>query len=212
MGSAPPSAESQQAAEQSLQAAHRALLKTPGLQFDFEAYVRPSPPHWLDGLGPFLQAIAPFLRYIFWGGLAIAVGLLVYFVGRELLRVRFERRRRATASEAAAEWRPEPARAKALLQDADALAAAGRYEEAVHLLLFRSIDDLAGRKPGLVRPAFTSRDIAGMDAVPPAPRSAFARIAAVVEHAVFGGRSVDARQFAECRAAYEAFAFAEAWT
>jgi len=208
---APPSTEFQQAAEQSLRAAHQALLKTPGLQFEFEAFTQPPQPHWLDGLGRFLQAISPFLRYVFWGGLALAVGLLAFFVGRELLRVRFERRRRSRAAEAVADWRPEPARAKALLQDADALAAAGRYGEAAHLLLFRSIDDLAVRKPGLVRPALTSRDIAAMDAVPPAPRTAFARIAAVVERGVFGGRAVDAGQFAECRAAYEAFAFAEAW-
>ena len=62
-----------------------------------------------------------------------------------------------------------------------------------------------------MRPALTSRDIAGLEAMPPGPRRAFARIAERVERSFFGGREVDAADFAAARADYETFAFAEAW-
>ena len=95
--------------------------------------------------------------------------------------------------------------------DADALAEQGRFGEAVHLILFRSIDDLAGRKPGSVRPALTSRDIAAMDAIPAPARSAFGHIADVVERSFFGGRPLGQVDFRDCRTAYERFAFAGGW-
>jgi hypothetical protein len=62
-----------------------------------------------------------------------------------------------------------------------------------------------------VRPALTSRDIAGLEAMPPGPRDAFGRIAERVERSFFGGREADADDFAAARRDYEAFAFAEDW-
>ncbi len=109
------------------------------------------------------------------------------------------------------DWRPDEAKARALLEDADRLAAQGAYDEAAHLILYRSIDDIEGRRPRLVRPALTSRDIAALEAVPGAARAAFSRITQAVEASFFGGRSLDRDGFAECRRAYEAFAFPEAW-
>jgi uncharacterized protein DUF4129 len=204
------SAAPQAGGEQQLVAAHEAMLKTPGLQFDFASLPQPKPPPWLKALVQALEAIAPVLKYIFWGGLILGGALLIYFIGRELLGVRFGWKRKKKASEAP-DWRPEPQKARALLEDADRLAAEGRFSEAVHLLLFRSIDDLSGRRPGAVRPALTSRDIAAMGAMPPAARTAFGQIARVVEAGFFGGRPVGREDFAACRTAYEGFAFAEGW-
>jgi hypothetical protein len=194
-----------------LPAAHDAMLKTPGLQFDFAAAPPPpKPPGWLKPLLELFEAIAPILKYVFWGGLILGAALLLFFIGRELLAARFGWTRRGKAAPVP-EWRPEPQRAKALLEDADRLAAEGLYEEAAHLLLFRSIDDLSGRRPGTVRPALTTRDIAGVDAMPAAARDAFSRIAEVVERSFFGGRPLGREDFDACRAAYEGFAFAEGW-
>jgi hypothetical protein len=197
--------------EQTLAAAHRKLLQTPGLQFDFKSVVLPKRPSWLEPIARLLEALGPFLKLLFWGGLAIGVGLLVYFIGRELLGARFAGWRRKAKPQADAGWRPEPAKARALLEDADRLAAEGRFDEAAHLILFRSIDDLAERKPGVVRPALTSRDIAGLTAMPAIARAAFANIARAVETSFFGARQIGAEGYAECRGAYEAFAFAEGW-
>jgi len=108
-------------------------------------------------------------------------------------------------------WRPEAAPARALLSEADQLAAKGLFSEAAHLLLFRSIADIDSRRPDLVRPALTSRDIAALDAIPGRPRSAFARIAMLVERSLFAGRPLGEGDWRDCRAAYEEFAFAEGW-
>src|SRR3546814_9762389 len=75
----------------------------------------------------------------------------------------------------------EAGAARALLAEADALAAAGRFAEAVHLLLYRSVEDIEGRRPGLVKPAMTSRDLAEAHDLPSVARGAFSRIARAVE-------------------------------
>lgn len=198
------------AAEQKLAAAHAALRKTPGIQFDFQGLpAPPKAPAWLEPLAKLLKFIAPVLPYVFWGGVILGVGLILFFIAREVVPERWFRRKRVEAP--AADWRPEPEKARALLDDADGLAAAGRFEEAIHLLLFRSIDDLRARRPGVVKPALTSRDIAGLDVLPAGPRAAFASLARAVELTFFGGRPAGADEFGSARRDYEAFAFAEAW-
>lgn len=200
-----------QTAEQKLALAHEALLKTRGLQFDFTPMPEPKLPDWLEWLEPlgrFLVAISPVFPYIFWGGVIAGVLFVLYFLLRELVPERWFRRKIAIT---ATDWRPEPGKARELLEDADGLAARGRFEEAIHLLLFRSIDDLVSRRPGAVRPAFTSRDIAGLEVLPSEARAAFARLAQAVERTFFGGRPADADAFGQARADYQAFAFAEGW-
>jgi len=201
----------QPGAEQTFAAAHASLLKTPGMQFDFAgAPAPPPPPSWLEPLIKFLQAIAPVFPYIFWGGVGLGAALLLFFIVRELAPERWFRNRKR-AEVAATDWRPEAETARALLEDADSLAAAGRFDEAIHLLLFRSIDDLRARRPGAVKPALTSRDIAGLEVLPAGPRAAFARLARAVELTFFGGRPAGAEAFGAARTDYEAFAFAENW-
>ena len=77
--------------------------------------------------------------------------------------------------------------------------------------MFRSIEDIDSRRPALVRPALTSRDIAALPAIPSRPRGAFARIAMTVERSLFGRRPLGPEDWRDCRSAYEEFAFAEAW-
>lgn len=197
------------ASEGKLAAAHKALLNTRGLQFDFKnAPAPPPPPEWLMELLKFLGQFGPVFRFIFWAGLALAGALFVWFVVREVIATRFPKKSEA---EARVDWRPEPEQARALLEAADQLAGEGKFADAIRLLLFRSIDDLAGRRPGLVRPALTSRDIAALEQVPPVARSAFGRIARRVEMSFFGGRPTGPDDFAGARGDYEAFAFAEDW-
>jgi hypothetical protein len=196
--------------------AHRALLGDNGLQFDFAAFKPPPPPpEWLKRLlqlvGKALTAAWPAIKVVFWIGLAVIVGLILYFIGRELVaRVRGGRRgaKAARPADLPGEWRPSAARARALLEDADRLAGEGRFEEAVHLILFRSIDDIDARWPRLLRPALTSRDIAAHEALPAAARETFGGIARMVERSFFGGAALGRSDFATCRAAYEAFALA----
>ena len=194
-------------------AAHKRLLADPSLQFSFSQPPRPPEvPDWVRALGRLLEAAAPVMKYIFWGGLILAGLLLLYFVVREVIAVRWRRPARpADLTRGVASWRPEPEAARVLLEDADQLAAEGRFEAAAHLLLLRTIDDIRGRRPDLVRPALTSRDIGALSALPEAARPAFAAIAQVVERSLFGGRPVDAGAYQRCRAAYEAFAVPKVW-
>lgn len=194
-------------------AAHRALSADRSLQFDVKALepVTPSqPPEWLRGVGDFLTALEPVFKSVFWLGLALIVVAIAWYVSRELIRIRLPEQR-SKAAGAADAWRPAPAAALALLSDADALAAQGRFAEAVHLLLLRSINEVDDRLPNTVRPALTARDIAGLSRLPAAARPAFTRIARVVEASLFGGQAVDRETFADCRQAYETFAFPQAW-
>ena len=92
-----------------------------------------------------------------------------------------------------------------------AAAAEGRFAEAVHLLLYRSLEEIDAKRPHTLKPALTSRDIVSLKALPAAASRALGRLVATVERSFFGGRRVDARDFSEMRLAYEEFAFSETW-
>ncbi len=188
--------------------AHQAMLRRSDLQFDLVAPPEIRTPDWLIALGKLLLSLAPLLKVVFWIGLAAGVVLIVYFIAKEILS-RFRRRSPKSAAAPAQqepEWRPARARALTLLEDADRLAAQGQFSEAVHLILFRSIEDIESRWPNLIRPALTSRDIAEHNALPEAARRTFGDIARMVELSFFGGALLQADDFSACRRAYEAFA------
>ena len=193
-------------------AAHATVAADKSLQFKVVAEQPPPPtPEWFKTLLEFLGALEPLFRVIFWIGVVAIVLAILWFIVREILRIRLpERRKKAQTAET--DWRPAPGEALALLSDADALADQGRFDEAVHLILLRSIGDIDGRLPNSVRPALTARDIGALTRLPETARPAFERIARVVEASLFGGRPVDRAAFTECRQAYEAFAFPGAWT
>lgn len=195
-------------------AAHEALLREPGLQFDFEA--APPPPElpaWLRAFFRFLASLQPVFEVLFWIAIAVLLGLILFFIGRELVRhYRREASGGAGTSHVVPDWRPPVARARALLADADRLAAEGKFAEAIHLLLYRSIEDIDAKRPHAVKPALTSRDILDLVPLPAAARQALSRLVAAVEWSFFGGRPVDAADFSACRRAYEEFAFPEFWT
>jgi hypothetical protein len=193
-------------------AAHRRLIAHHDLQFDFTPYIAPAqrpPPHWFETLGRLIKALAPVLEVIFWAGVAAAVLLILYLVARELGFIRWRPQRKKGI--AAFSYQPDAATARGLLADADTLAAEGRFAEAVHVLLQRSIDDMRTRRPRAIAASLTSRDIESLPALPEAVRPAFGAMARLVEHSLFAGRPVGQPDFARARSAYEDFAFPGAW-
>ena len=196
-------------------AAHRALVADKSVQFDFAPVAQPKPPklpEWLQWLGDFLQWLAPAFPYIFWGAL-IAGGLtILYFVLSNVVGIEWPWQRRAKATHDELEaWRPEESAARALLADAEALAAQGRYAEAARLLLHRSVEDISRRLPQFLKPSLTARDIATAEELPAPARPAFDAIARVVEVSAFGSRAVNAAAWEDCRAAYARFATPATW-
>lgn len=191
--------------------AHRELLEDRSIQFELLPVERPEPPPTsvrLDSGFPQSAEPGAVPQIIFWIVIGLAAaGLLYLIVARLVARRRGER----TAEPAEPEWQVAEEPALELLGDADALAAQGRYSEAAHLLLHRSIEEIDRRRPAAVRKALTSRDIARLPAIPPSPAQAFASIVRTVERSLFGGRALDAGDWRQCRDAYQRFAFAREW-
>ena len=117
-------------------------------------------------------------------------------------------RRRTAAAEIAEEWHPETAASLALLEDADRLAAEGRYDEATRLLLQRSVGQIAAVRPDWVEPSSTARELAALPALPDSARTAFRIIAERVERSLFALRALDRADWEAARAAYADFALA----
>src|SRR5215510_12565802 len=189
-------------------AAHQSLLREPGLQFEFAAQPPPPElPEWLRAFFKFLAGLQPLFEVLFWVVIAALVAVILYFVVREVVHHYRRKVPRTESPQDFSDWRPPVARARALLSDADRLAAEGRFAEAVRLLLFRSIEDIDAKRPHAVKPALTSRDILDLTGLPAVARQALVRLVETVEWSFFGGRPVEAADFASCRRAYEEFAF-----
>jgi hypothetical protein len=215
--------------------AHRALLADPDIQFRLTAAPPPpETPAWMRTLGewitwalrPMIRAFHwlgswlpdwPYARILLWSVIALAAAIVGWMVVERIRhgvwRLPRWRRRVRVAVETVADDQPlfEAAPARAWLREADALAALGRFAEAAHLLLLRSVEDLARRRPGAVRPALTARELAAAPIFPPAVRAPFAGIAALVERSLFGGRPVDAGEWTAARASYAELALPKAW-
>jgi hypothetical protein len=193
---------------------HEQLLADDTIQFALPTYVPPEPPAWLKPILDALAKIGPYMIYLFWGAVILGLAVIVILVVLEAKGVawRLPWRRARTEAEAQEAWRPDAGAAQILLSEADALAARGAYDEAVHLLLRRSVADISGRLPDFLRPSLTSRDIAGAKSLPARARSAFSEIARIVEAALFARRPVGADGWQQARGAYERFAFRDAWT
>ena len=192
----------------------------------------PQPPAWLKTFSEWMDKVfAPVGRFLKWIGsyfpdaayarifLGTVIGLgaaaLLWAVYNRIRhgewRLRPPRHARVTDVPNEEEWAPEEAGARSWLQEADALAREGRFAEAIHHLLFRSIDDIASRRPALVRPALTSRELAASEGLPGRARDLFAAIARLVERSIFGGRPVAEGDWLQARAAYSDFALPAAW-
>lgn len=172
-------------------------------------------PDWLTS---FFSGLGPLMQLLFYVGLGVILCAILYFVYGTLRQVDLQslRDRKLKHEEAddviAPSLRPDAGAAKTLLEEADALAARGRFAEAVHLLLFRSIEDIQLRRKERLSTALTAREIGALKDLPEKPRTALGPIIRLVERSFFGGRNVDAEGWQIARKAYEDFAFGEAWT
>lgn len=215
-----------------------AVRASPDIQFSqLPAVAPPEPSGWLKGLQQWLRdvlapvnewlssllaSVGAFLRRLFaplaellgisWPVLEkILIGLAI--VGVLLLAWRvvapWWSGRRAKVDRTEPEWAPPHAQAVALLEDADRLAGEGRFGEAVHLLLRRSVSHIAEAQPEWLLPASTAREIASLPALPQGARYAFSVIAARVERSLFALRDLDADDWHAARSAYADFALAQ---
>lgn len=179
----------------------------------------PKFPGWLEALGRFLaelfrpvaQALGvswPVLQWILVGIAVVILAWLLWGLLAPIARIRLARKQHA-AEEEAQSWAPDREDALALLEDADRLAGEGRYDEATHLLLRRSVGQIAEARPDWLGPASTAREIAALPALPERARGAFSTIAARVERSLFALRHLTQDDWQAARAAYADFALAD---
>ncbi len=199
--------------------AHEAYLRDTDIQLtrpeeeDVEVELR-EPPGWLEAFARFIESLAPVFQIIFWIAAVLVVAGIAYFLFGEAIRMRLGLKRKPKekpADDVLTDIRPDADRARSLLEEADALAREGRFAEAVHLLLFRSIEDVQARLDGGVPTSLTAREIAGLGSLPERARRALRPIIQIVENSFFGGRDVDADGWQNARRSYEDFAFGEGW-
>ena len=177
----------------------------------------PETPQWWDDLqawlgetlAPVAEAIAaswPIVRILLIFLLIAGLLTLIWVIVAPYLE---QRRGRKPPGEQI--WQPEPEHARALLADAEALAAAGQFGQAVRLLLHRSIADIEERRPDLLQPSSTAREIERFDKLPDAARAMFAVIVGQVERGLFAALPIDERGWRAARDAYAGFALVESW-
>lgn len=213
--------------------AWQAMRNDSAIQFNLApAPSAPQPPEWLkaffDWLGTVLEPVgrllgwiasffpgAAFARLLLWTVLVVCAAALLWAIYNRVRHqqwtLRLIRPAPAGELEAAEDWVPEIAGARSWLEEADALAGEGRFADAIHHLLFRTIDDIASRRPALARPALTSRELAASKLIPERARELFSSIARLVEHSLFGGGAVSEGDWLRARNAYSGFALPSAW-
>ena len=214
--------------------AYKGMRADPAIQFNLPPpKPEPKSPAWLEAVGKWLREHifepignalqwvggffpdAPYARIFLWTVLAVAAVALAWAIYNRVRHGEWRLRlpRLAPVTDIADDeiWSPDEMPIRLWLEEADALAAQGKYAEAIHHLLFRSIEDIASRRPNLVRPALTSREIAASRAIPSRAGELFASIARLVERSLFGGRAVGEGDWVEARGAYTDFALAKAW-
>lgn len=197
------------------EAAWRSIRESGDIQF---APVPPDPvpvtPDWLKALGRFLEWLLSPLGRLLGGSwsviemlMLVGAGLGVLWIAWSLLwplwRERGTRRRVAEP-----EWAPLREEALALLEDADRLAAKGLYGEAAHLLLKRSVGQIARARPDWLAPSSTAREIGTITGLSGEARAAFGTIASLVERARYALRPLGADEWSTAREAYSRFAIA----
>lgn len=216
-----------------MEQAWQALHHDPSVQFNLTPTQPPTkPPAWLEAvlrwlgkalepIGAFLRWLAsfvpdaPYARFLLWVVIGAGAAVLLWALYNRIRHGRWQLRlpRRAAVGDLPEEeeWSPEEAGVRSWLEEADALAREGRFAEAIHHLLFRSIEDISNRRPTLVRPALTSRELAASQGIPAPARGLFAGIARHVEHSLFGKRPVSKGDWLQAREAYSDFALPAAW-
>ena len=141
---------------------------------------------------PPMRVSVPWLGLLLWIllaiGLAIVAVVAAVWLGRQLRAGRFD----AEVSPGGSSDEP----VAIPIASAEALAAEGRWAEAIHALLLKTLEALSAA--ARLAPSLTSREIVARIGVAPRARDALADLVLAVELSRFGGASAGAADYARC--------------
>lgn len=169
---------------------------------------QPEPVQMAEWLRAFLDWLGRVADEIFWIAL---IGLAIFLAIKLVPYLRDLWRRRhavvvADGPAIAREIRPaaSPVR-QDLLAQAEALARAGQFIEAIHILLLAAVDRLAHSGGTALPAAWTGRELFRQAAMAGPAREAFGTLLNVSERTHFGGRPADAEDYHACRTLFDRF-------
>jgi hypothetical protein len=140
---------------------------------------------------------------VLWLVVAVAIGVLLYAL-RDLIPVRRRERGGTWRGDGAAPGEIASTLPAAVLGAADELAAEGRFAEAMHVLLLRSLADIRRGLGEEFADSLTSREILRSTRLPDAGRSSLRDIIDRVERTYFGEYPAAQPDYAGCRASFNA--------
>ncbi|WNO54779.1 hypothetical protein [Stakelama saccharophila] len=195
----------------SIAAAHHRLLADKSIQFDLPVRQteRHPPPQWLLDMLHGIESAARWVGDGWWwilGVVALGLAAILILTFFPPARHWWRNLRHGGAQAAEPDWTPDPGTARRLLEEADMLAARGCYAEAVHLILFRSIEDIERWRGEDLRPSLTSRDITRDPVLTDDARGIFSHLVAAVERSLFAGRPLLRGDWDAARRGYSDFA------
>jgi hypothetical protein len=151
------------------------------------------------------SGISAVMRMIVYGVLIVALVMILMWVARDL-------RLGSAEEKLEGEEMPQPTVDQDVIErpigDADELARAGRYAEAIHTLLLRTLVELVRATRTRVPASLTSREILGRVPLVPEARAALYTLVATVEVTYFGDEVPGAADYDRCRHDFQAFALA----
>ncbi len=135
------------------------------------------------------------LRLLLWGAIAVLAFLAIAWLVRRL----------APGARDVEVAEPAAAAPVAIpIASAEALAAEGRFGEAIHALLLETLEALS--RAARLAPSLTSREIVERVPLPPAARDALGGLVAAVEVSWFGGAEPGEAEYRGCLERFHAFA------
>jgi len=143
--------------------------------------------------------------WMLWGGLAVVIILGVVWLLRELSRYHGDAELDPTAP---AQRAIDTGVIDRPLDDADQLAQQGRFAEAIHTLLLRTLQELARVSSTRIVPSLTSREILARISLVADARAALGGLITAVELTYFGDDVPGAADWERCRDQFHVFAAA----
>jgi hypothetical protein len=182
-------------AERDVRSAVAQSVRSLNLQTEMPDEVAEVPSRWFD-----LHLSPDLVRVMLWGAVVLGVLVVVWSL-RDSLPVLSRSRKIAVRDEVASS---APAgRLEEAQVEADDLAREGHYGEAMHLLLFKSLNEIRRQRGVSFAVSLTSREILRRTQLSDVGRNSLGAIIVSVERTDFGGRPAGQADYSDCRSNFD---------